>query len=276
MGDFNSCSTLYKGLFGAWLPLLSRWVAKSRSRSARSSSPFSLKKSPVCTRRARTLISSAGSNRATDISETEFRIAVTLDILGEEEDEEDEAPQFILQVRYPPDYPDSAPHLDLIAPPNAPVHPDFSVADDRDQLLAGLDETIQESLGMAMVFTLVSALKEAAEQLIQDRRDAVAKVREEAALAAEHEENKKFHGSMVTPETFLKWREGFLQEMEEKERKEEDERLAELKKARVKEPVKLSGRQLWERGLAGKGDEGEDEEDDIPTEGMEKLQVEAA
>ncbi|KND90186.1 RWD domain-containing protein [Tolypocladium ophioglossoides CBS 100239] len=224
----------------------------------------------------REVLESIFPEEITDISETEFRIAVTLDVLGEEEDEEAEAPQFILQVRYPPDYPDSAPHLDLIAPPNAPSHPDFSVADDREQLLAGLDETIQESLGMAMVFTLVSALKEAAEQLIQDRKDAVAKVREEAALAAEHEENKKFHGSLVTPETFLKWREGFLKEMEEKERKEEDERLAELKKARVKEPVKLSGRQLWERGLAGKGDEGEDEEDGILTEGMERLQVEAA
>ncbi|KAF4510691.1 hypothetical protein G6O67_002565 [Ophiocordyceps sinensis] len=162
-----------------------------------------------------------------------------------------------------------------MAPPNAPPHPYFSVADDRAGLLASLAETVQESLGMAMVFTLVSALKESAEQLVQDRRDAAAQVQEEALLAAEREENKKFHGTPVTPETFLKWRDGFLRDMEDRERRDEEDRLAELKRARVKEPVKLSGRQLWERGLAGKGDEGDDD-DGVPTEGLEKLQVEAS
>lgn len=127
-----------------------------------------------------------------------------------------------------------------------------------------------------MVFTIVSALKEAAEQLIQDRKDSAAKVHEEAALAAEREENKKFHGTQVTPESFLKWREGFMKEMEEHERQAEEDRLAELKRAKIKEPVKLTGRQLWQRGLAGNGDEEGDEEDVVPTEGMEKLSVEAA
>lgn len=125
---------------------------------------------------------------------------------------------------------------------------------------------------MAMVFTLVTTLKEAAEQLVLDRREVVAKVREEALLAAEREENKKFHGTPVTPETFWKWREGFLKEMEEKRLNEEEEKLAELKKAKVKEPVRLTGRQLWERGLVGKVDE---DEEDIPTEQIEKLKVEA-
>lgn len=211
-------------------------------------------------------------DKKADISETEFRISVTLDV---PERQDEEAPQFLLQVRYPQDYPDAAPHVDIMAPPNAPPHPYFSVADDRAGLLASLAETVQESLGMAMVFTLVSALKESAEQLVQDRRDAAAQVQEEALLAAEREENKKFHGTPVTPETFLKWRDGFLRDMEDRERRDEEDRLAELKRARVKEPVKLSGRQLWERGLAGKGDEGDDD-DGVPTEGLEKLQVEAS
>lgn len=130
---------------------------------------------------------------------------------------------------------------------------------------------------MAMIFAIVSTIKEAAEKMIQDRKDIVAKAQEEAALAAEREENKKFHGTQVTPETFLKWREGFVREMEEMERKEEEDRLAELKKAKIKEPVKLTGRQLWQRGLAGHVDEEVDEEiDGVPTEGVEKLAVEAA
>ena len=124
-----------------------------------------------------------------------------------------------------------------------------------------------------MVFTLYSSLKEAAEQLIQDRKAAEEKAREEEQLAAEREENKKFHGTPVTPETFMKWREGFLKEMEEKRLREEEERLAEMKKARIKEPVRLTGRQLWERGLAGKGEEEEEEEG--LADGVEQLKVEA-
>ncbi|TWU77890.1 hypothetical protein ED733_004675 [Metarhizium rileyi] len=219
----------------------------------------------------REVLESIFPEEITDLSEAEFQVSIKLDILDEEDQE---APSFILQVRYPEEYPDVAPHLDLLAAQNAPSHQHFSIGDDREQLLEGIQETIQENIGMAMVFTIVSALKEAAEQLIQDRKDSVARIQEEALLAAEREENKKFHGTQVTPETFLKWREGFIKEMEERERLEEEERLAELKRAKIKEPVKLTGKQLWQRGLAGNGDE-EIEEDDVPTDGVEKLAVEA-
>lgn len=206
-----------------------------------------------------------------DISETEYRISVALDIPGEEENED--PPTMLLQVRYPEDYPEKAPHLDILAPPNAALHEHFNVAEDREQLLASLHETIEENLGMAMIFTIVSTLKDAAEQLVQDRKDVVVKEQEEIAAAAEREENKKFHGTAVTPETFLKWRAGFIKEMEEEKQREEDERLAELKKAKIKEPARLTGRQLWEQGLVGKVEE---DDDDLPIEGVEKLKVEAA
>ncbi|QYS94264.1 RWD domain-containing protein [Trichoderma simmonsii] len=221
----------------------------------------------------REVLESIFPEEITDISETEFRIKVVLDIPDEETPEDEEPPNFLLSVRYPDEYPDEAPHLDILASNNSPSHLHFSVGDDRDQLLADLQDTIQENLGMAMVFTLYSTLKEAAEQLVQDRKDAAAKVIEEEKLAAEREENKKFHGTPVTPETFLKWREGFLREMEEQRVREEEERLAELKKAKIKEPVKLTGRQLWEKGLVGKGDEEEDEEGLV--DGVEQLKVEA-
>lgn len=113
---------------------------------------------------------------------------------------------------------------------------------------------------MAMVFTLVTTLKEEAEQMVVRRKEAAAREHEELVLAAEREENKKFHGTPVNPETFLKWRDDFMKEMEEQQQREEEERLAELKKARVKEPTRLTGRQLWERGLAAGGEEEEGEE----------------
>jgi hypothetical protein len=206
-----------------------------------------------------------------DISEHEYRISITLDI-GDDENDEAEPPVMLLTVRYPEEYPDKAPLLELSAPQNSTPHQYLNVAEDKDQLLQGLEATVEENLGMAMVFTLVSAVKEAAEQLVAERKEAAAKVREEALLAAEREENKKFHGTPVTRETFLKWREGFLKEMEEARIREEEERAAELKKARIKEPPKLTGKQLWERGLATASQE-EVDEDGVPTEDVQKLKV---
>lgn len=181
----------------------------------------------------------------------------------------------LLNVRYPEEYPDKAPLLEISAPQNATPHSLLNIAEDKARLLDGLEATIEENLGMAMVFTLVSTLKDAAEQLVVDRKAAVAREHEEALLAAEREENKKFHGTPVNRETFLKWREDFMREMEEARIREEEERLAELKKARIKEPVRLTGKQLWERGLAGGNVEEEGDEEGVPVEGIQKLKVDA-
>ncbi|KAL2139513.1 hypothetical protein VTI28DRAFT_5077 [Corynascus sepedonium] len=216
----------------------------------------------------REVLDSIFPDEITDISETEYRITIKLDI----PDDEEEPPVMLLTVRYPEEYPDKAPLLELAAPQNSTPHQYLNVAEDKDQLLQGLESTIEENLGMAMVFTLVSAVKEAAEQLVEDRKQAAARAHEEAILAAEREENKKFHGTPVNRETFLKWREQFLKEMEEARLKEEEERAAEQKKAKIKEPVKLTGKQLWERGLATAGQEDGDE-DGVPTEDIQKLKV---
>ncbi|KXJ88257.1 RWD repeat domain-containing protein [Microdochium bolleyi] len=225
----------------------------------------------------REVLDSIFPDEITDVSDTEYRISIVLDLPENLLDPPVDPPTMLLHVRYPEAYPDVAPHLDLSPPQNnaSGSHPFFSVAGDKEQLLEDLQATVDENLGMAMVFTLVSTLKDAAEQLVLERKEAMVAVQEEKARAAEREENKKFQGTPVNPETFTKWRADFLQEMEEIRLKEEDERLAELKKARVKEPVKLTGRQIWERGLAGKGDEGD--EDDVPglEDGVEKLKVAA-
>ena len=216
-----------------------------------------------------------------DISETEFRISIALE-LPEDDELAATPPTMLLHVRYPEAYPDEAPTLDLSAPQQqqgaAPAHPFFSVADDKAALLAGLEATAAENLGMAMVFTLVTAAKEAAEQLVADRRAGAAREHEERALEAERQENSKFHGTPVTPESFARWRERFLAEMDEARARAEEERLADLKKARAKEPARLTGRQLWERGLAGKGegDEGDEDADaEGISEGVDKLKVAA-
>lgn len=196
-----------------------------------------------------------------------------MDIVNDPGDES-EPPSFLLHVKYPENYPDVPPVLELSAPRNAPEHPYFDLDDDAAGLLASLEETIEENLGMAMVFTLVSTLKDNAEQLIAGRQEEERNRAEERVLALEREENKKFHGTPVTPETFMAWRKDFRKEMEEaREKGEREDEAAEKKRNRGRETVvALTGKQLFERGMVGKVEE-EDDGDDGLEEEVEKLKV---
>ena len=209
-----------------------------------------------------------------DISDTAYRITITLDVTNEYGDLT-APPTIVLSVSYPEAYPDVAPDLDLSNPPNAPKHPLLDVAQDKVQLLKSLDSTIEGNLGMAMIFTLVATLKEAAEQLIIERQGALQAHKDHEAAKVEEEENRKFHGTVVTKERFMEWREKFLMEKAEQERKEKEEREVEEKKKRVGKPEekKMTGRQLWERGLIGKVDEEEIGNEDA-IDGLERLKVE--
>jgi hypothetical protein len=184
----------------------------------------------------------------------------------------------LLKVEYPPLYPDEAPRLDILAPPNAPKHRFFDIQEDKGNLLESLEPTVEENMGMAMVFTLVSALKDGAELLIAERQKAAQALREVEAAKAEEEENRKFHGTPVTRDTFLAWRQKFKEEMAEEERRRKEELEAEeLKKRKgAKEEIRLTGRQLWERGLAGKaGEEDEGDADALADSVAANVKIEA-
>lgn len=212
-----------------------------------------------------------------DISDAAYRVSITLDLPSDAEPL-DEPLVILLNVSYPEAYPDVAPNLDITSPPNAPRHPLLDVAADKAQLLDSLASTIEDSIGMAMVFTLVTTLKDSAEILMADRQRQEQEIRDVAAREQEQAENRKFEGEKVTREKFLEWRVKFKKEMEEKERLQREEEEAEMKGKRgVKaEEKKLTGRQLWERGLIGKVDVDEaDTEADGLVEGTEKLRVEA-
>lgn len=196
-----------------------------------------------------------------DISETSYRISITLDVQSPSEDAP-EPPTILLNVTYPESYPDVGPYLDITSPPNASRYPLLDVNEDKARLLESLEPMIEESLGMAMIFTLVSTLKESAEQLISDRQKQEEEVKEVAARKIEEEENRRFHGTAVTRERFLEWRANFRKEMEEKERLTREEEEADMKGRKGggrTEEVKLTGRQLWERGLVGKVDVDDEE-----------------
>ena len=180
----------------------------------------------------------------------------------------------LLTVTYPEAYPDVAPHLELSNLPNAPKHPSLDMGEDRHRLLADIQPTVDENIGMAMIFTIVSALKDAAETLISERKAAAQEVRDLESAKAEEEENRKFHGTAVTKESFLKWRQGFRQEMEEEEERKREERVADEKKKRAKPEEKLTGKQLWERGLAGKVEEEDEEEAEDSIKALSAVKLE--
>ncbi|CAO2650746.1 Nn.00g020380.m01.CDS01 [Neocucurbitaria sp. VM-36] len=223
----------------------------------------------------REVLESIFPDEITDVSETEFRVAIKLDDGRHEDDEsEDDQPTIVLNVQYPPNYPDEAPRLDVTQPPNAPKHPYLDIQEDKSRLLDSLTETIEENLGMAMVFTLVTVLKDSAELLITERQNAKQALADMAAAKAEEEENKKFQGEAVTRESFIAWRERFRKEMEEEaKRKEEEKELEDKKKRIAKEERKMTGRELWEKGLVGKY---VDEEDDGEEVDIDKLRISAA
>ena len=183
----------------------------------------------------------------------------------------------ILQVSCPSAYPDVGPDLDLSNDADGPRHPLLDIAQDKAKLLEALDPTIEENLGMAMVFTLVTTLKEAAEKLITDRQNQAQEAKEVESRKVEDEENKKFHGTPVNRDTFMEWRNKFKVEIEEQERLAKEDAEAEAKKGvRTKiEDKKLTGRQLWERGLVGKVEEDDAEfiDENALATAVEKLKV---
>ncbi|KAL8717909.1 MAG: hypothetical protein Q9225_004902 [Loekoesia sp. 1 TL-2023] len=238
----------------------------------------------------REVLDSIFPDEITDIDEKSYRIAIKPEIPREDGDEDSEPrtstlydgkafnqrgnPDYslaslLLTITYPPSYPDEPPLLDLSLPPNATKPPHLDISTDRTHLLSSLSPTISENLGIAMVFALVTTLQENIESLIRERIATLQKVKDREAQEAEAKENAKFHGEKVTRESFLRWREKFREEMEAREEEERVKREAEMKGKGGKKEEKLTGRELWERGLVGK----EVEEDEGLEEGVEGLKV---
>ncbi|CUS13948.1 unnamed protein product [Tuber aestivum] len=132
-----------------------------------------------------------------------------------------EPPILILHVEYPPTYPDVPPALDLTLDANSPSS-SISFPDDKNALLSALSPTIDENLGMEMIFTLTTTLKESAEEMLNTRAQEKENKREEELRKEEEKEMEKFRGTLVTSERFMEWRDKFFAEMEENKRREKE------------------------------------------------------
>uniref|UniRef100_A0A2D4MCS6 RWD domain-containing protein 1 n=1 Tax=Micrurus spixii TaxID=129469 RepID=A0A2D4MCS6_9SAUR len=158
---------------------------------------------------------------------TSFTITVT-----SEAGENDETVQTTLKFTYSEKYPDEVPLYELLAHENLENN---DIAD----LLKLLQEQAEENLGIVMIFTLVSAVQERLNEivdLIKTRREAEEKQKEKEA---EEAEKQCFHGTPVTIENFLRWKAIF------------DLELLEINRKKMKEEEqcgknKLTGKQLFE------------------------------
>lgn len=112
----------------------------------------------------------------------------------------------------------------------------------------------------------MQAVKEGAEGLVAERIAAAERAVDDRRRHEEAAEEAKFMGERVTRDRFAAWRASFRASLQEDEDEDERRRLRDDAGARksgagAPPPDKLTGRQLWERGLVGRGEEdlGEDE-----------------
>lgn len=133
-----------------------------------------------------------------------------------------------LVITYSPRYPEEAPTIEIENPEN--FEEDYEKG-----LLKYLGGQIQENLGMVMVFTLVSSAQEWLNVKWEDTK----KLKEERAAKLlkeeEEKERKRFEGTRVTVETFMKWKKQFEDEMG----------ITKKRELLEKEGKKLTGRELF-------------------------------
>ncbi|KAL2084841.1 hypothetical protein ACEWY4_020359 [Coilia grayii] len=157
-----------------------------------------------------------------------FTITVT-----SEAGENDETVEVTLKFTYVEKYPDE--------PPLWEIHSQENLEDsDAQDVLQLLQQQAEENLGMVMIFTLVTAVQEKLNEIVDQIKSRQEEEKRRKEKELEEAEKKAFQGTVVTIENFLSWKANFERDM------------SELKKRKLKEEEqagknKLTGKQLFER-----------------------------
>ncbi|KNZ46265.1 hypothetical protein VP01_741g6 [Puccinia sorghi] len=153
-----------------------------------------------------------------------------------------------LKIKYTERYPDELPEIEI-----EPVEGELTELE-LESTIEKLKETAQESLGMAMIFTLSLALQQELGQILSARAAEVVRLEKEEIKKAEEAEAARKKGTPITKETFAVWRAKFHEQNQLKKLKEEEERYKSLtpkeREERKKSGNKLTGRQLFESNQA--------------------------
>ncbi|KAJ1908171.1 rwd domain-containing protein [Tieghemiomyces parasiticus] len=139
-------------------------------------------------------------------------------------------------VAFTDTYPDKLPEFKVLTDDAEEL-----TREDRVKLNEVAQQTAEESLGMAMVFSMASVVKEMFD-LILIEKAAAKQAADDARLAKEMElEQAKFVGTRVAPESFMAWKAKFDAEMAEIQRAQNSQ------KRNVEKNKKLTGRQMFEK-----------------------------
>ncbi|KAL9892953.1 RWD domain-containing protein 1 [Glossina fuscipes fuscipes] len=154
-----------------------------------------------------------------------FRIPIATEEFDKDQEENGLACKLLFT--YTPTYPDEAPLVEIDEPVNF-------AEDFEERLLQHIKKSIEEYLGMEMIFSLVSTAQEWLNERWDDHKKAQEEERERNLLAAEEAERKKFEGTRVTVESFMKWKMIF-----------EETTGITAKREKINENKKLTGRELF-------------------------------
>ncbi|KTF89675.1 hypothetical protein cypCar_00007225 [Cyprinus carpio] len=108
-----------------------------------------------------------------------------------------------------------------------------------EDILMLLKQQAEENLGMVMIFTLVTAVQEKLNEIIDHIKSRREEEKQRKEREAEEAEKRAFQGTVVTIENFLSWKAKFEQEMVELKKKGQKEEEQSGK-------GKLTGKQLFE------------------------------
>ncbi|KAM9798380.1 RWD domain-containing protein 1 [Neosynchiropus ocellatus] len=156
-----------------------------------------------------------------------FTITVTSDA-----GENGETVETTLKFTYVEKYPDEPPLWEIHSQENLENN-------DVDVILSLLQQQAEENLGMVMIFTLVTAVQEKLNEIVDMMKNRREEEKQRREKEAEEAEKVAFQGTVVTIENFLAWKAKFELEMNELRRKRQKEEEQTGK-------AKLTGKQLFE------------------------------
>ncbi|XP_053737310.1 RWD domain-containing protein 1 [Synchiropus splendidus] len=156
-----------------------------------------------------------------------FTITVTSDA-----GENGETVETTLKFTYVEKYPDEPPLWEIHSQENLENN-------DVDIILSLLQQQAEENLGMVMIFTLVTAVQEKLNEIVDLMKNRREEEKQRKEKEAEEAEKVAFQGTVVTIENFLAWKAKFELEMNELRRKRQKEEEQTGK-------AKLTGKQLFE------------------------------
>ena len=163
------------------------------------------------------------------ISENPHRFTIPVKTEEYDDEESDEGMMTLLKFTFPDTYPEVIPQIDIEESDGIDDHV-------LEEFKEAMNTVAEENIGMAMVFTIVSAaiewLGEKNEQLKREEEEEKKRIKD----MEEEEERKKLEGTKVTIESFLAWKAEFDAE-KAVERK--------AKEAAKKDKNKKSGRELF-------------------------------